>query len=371
MRLAEKQIIQSLKSTDEKYAPLKINSLQEQVSLQDGSQVDGIMDCSIQNGPSFKAVLEIKTIATPQNILMGAQSLKAFISNDDKEDKIPLLVAPYIGEKQAKILAEKGISWLDLSGNMSIRVSNRIYIERTGKPNRFPDTSPIKKIFQGTSSLISRALLLKPDGFVSLYEIVDFINNRNAKVTLSTVSKVLKSLEEELLVNKNKSLITSSDPEKLLEKLAEGYKISTERKRRNTYRFVIKGIERLSYSNPNAIRAASKDYLACGFYAAQIKGLAVTEKITIFVKDMEQFRRKAEEELVSITADEEFGNSIITETSDPGVWFNPDWQAMDPVVNDIELYLEMMVDTPRGPKIAEQLKKRILRKGDVNGQKAD
>jgi hypothetical protein len=182
---------------------------------------------------------------------------------------------------------------------------------------------------------------------------------------------VLKSLEEELLVNKNKSLITSSDPEKLLEKLAEGYKISTERKRRNTYRFVIKGIERLSYSNPNAIRAASKDYLACGFYAAQIKGLAVTEKITIFVKDMEQFRRKAEEELVSITADEEFGNSIITETSDPGVWFNPDWQAMDPVVNDIELYLEMMVDTPRGPKIAEQLKKRILRKGDVNGQKAD
>ena len=112
-----------------------------------------------------------------------------------------------------------------------------------------------------------------------------------------------------------------------------------------------------------------KDYLACGFYAAQIKGLAVTDKITIFVKDLEQFIRKAEEKLVSITADAEFGNLIITETDDPGAWFNPDWRMIDSVVNDIELYLEMMVDTPRGPKIAEQLKRRILQKADSSGRK--
>jgi hypothetical protein len=73
--------------------------------------------------------------------------------------------------------------------------------------------------------------------------------------------------------------------------------------------------------------------------------------------------------LVSITADAEFGNAIITETSDPGVWFNPDWRMMDLVVDDIELYLEMMVDTPRGPKIAEQLKRRILQKAGSSGQK--
>jgi hypothetical protein len=83
------------------------------------------------------------------------------------------------------------------------------------------------------------------------------------------------------------------------------------------------------------------------------------------------FRREAEEKLVSVTPDAEFGNVIITETNDPGVWFNPDWRIIDLVVDDIELYLEMMVDTPRGPKIAEQLKRRILQKGDSNGQKAD
>jgi len=250
---------------------------------------------------------------------------------------------------------------------MSIRVSNRVYIERTGKPNRFPDTAPIKKIFQGTSSLVSRALLLKPEGFSSLYEIVDFINNRNAKITLSTVSKVLKSLEEDLLIDKGEFLISVADPEKLLERLAQGYRNSTERKRRNSYRFVIENIQQLS---PGLV-GECKDYLVCGFYAAQIRGLAVTDKMTIFVKDIEQFRRKAEEKSVSITADEEFGNVIITETNDPGVWFNPDWRIIDSVVDDIELYLEMIADSPRGPKIAEQLRRRILQKGDSDGQQID
>ena len=279
---------------------------------------------------------------------------------------VPLIIAPYIGAKQAKILEEKGISWLDLSGNMSIRVSNRIYIERTGKPNRFPDTAPIKKIFQGTSSLVSRALLLQPEGFESLTKITDFITQRSGKtIMLSTVSKVLKKLEDELLINRSMSLITAANPEKLLERLAEGYKNSTERKRRNPYKFVIEGIEQLS----DGMTALSKDYIACGFYAAQIKGMAVTDQKAIFVKDIEQFRRKAEIKLVSVIPDAEYGNFIITETNDPGVWFNADWRITDSVVDDIELYLEMMVDTPRGPKIAEQLKRRILQKADINGQK--
>ncbi len=367
MRLTEKEIIQSLKNMGELYSPLMINSLAEKVSLPEGSQVDAVIEFSMQNGPSVKAVAEIASVSTPQNILRSARQLADYFVKAKKTNMVPLIIAPYIGAKQAKILEGKGISWIDLSGNMSVRVSNRVYIERTGKPNRFPDTSPIKKIFQGTSSLVSRALLLKPAGFSSLYEMVDFINNRNAKITLSTVSKVLKVLDEDLLINKGESLISVADPDKLLERLAQGYQNSTERKRRNSYRFVIENIQQLS---PGLV-GDCKDYLACGFYAAQIKGLAVTDKMTIFVKDIEQFRRKAEEKLVSIIADEEFGNVIITETNDPGVWFNPKWRLIDSVVDDIELYLEMIADTPRGPKIAEQLKRRILLKGDNDGQQTD
>lgn len=365
MRLTEREIIQSLKKMGDQYAPLVITCLTEQISLSAGCRFDAVIEFSIQDGPSFEAVAEITPVSTPQMILAGARLLIACIAIEKLQNMVPLVIAPYIGAQQAKILADKGISWIDLSGNMSVRVSNRIYIERTGKPNRFPDSAPIKKIFQGTSSLVSRALLLQPKGFTSVNEISDFINKRNANITLSTVSKVLRVLDEELLVNRSKSLVTVADPQKLFERLAEGYRNSTERKRRNTYRFAVEDIRRLSAG----VTAERRDYLACGFYAAQIKGLAVADKITMVVKDVEQFRRNAEEKLISITPDAAFGNLIITETRDPGVWFNPEWRATDSVVDDIELYFEMMVDTPRGRKIAEQLKRRILKKADSSGRK--
>lgn len=365
MRITEKEMIQRLQNSGDQYAPLIVNSFDEQVRLQRGFQADAIIKLSIRDGPSFEALVEVTSVSTPKNILEKVRRLADYLDSINRPDIVPLLVAPYIGAKQAKILADKGVSWIDLSGNMSIRVSGRIYIERTGRRNRFPDTAPIKKIFQGTSSLVSRALLLKPKGFSSLYEIVDFINQRNAGITLSTVSKVLKSLENELLVDKSKSLISVTNREKLLDKLAEGYISSTERKSRQTYKFATNRPDKLflDFYNRQLI------WVACGFYAAQIKGFAVTSQITIFVKDIEQVRIAARQNWIKIKPDAEFGNVNITETKDPGVWFNtplPGYRG-EAVVDDIELYLEMMTDTPRGPKIAEQLKQRILERAGIGG----
>ncbi|HUT46813.1 MAG TPA: hypothetical protein VMX36_11045 [Sedimentisphaerales bacterium] len=372
MRLTEIQVRQSLINMCERYAPLTINSLSERISSLDGSKVDVFIDFSIQNGPSFKAVVEIKTVATPKNILMGARQLAAYLVNDKEPDRVPLLVAPYIGTKQAKILEEKGISWLDLSGNMSIRVSNRVYIERSGKPNRFPDTAPIKKIFQGTSSLVSRALLLKPEGFKSVNEVYKFINSRNANITLSTVSKVLKSLDEELLIAKKDSFITVTNQEKLLKCLTESYISGVKRREKRIYTFSIPQ-QRYVSMRRNVIKS---NYLACGFYAAGLKGLAATDEITIFTKNMAEARK----EFDFLEPDAEFWNVKFIETDNDEMWFN----SVDidltiasvisvsvPLVDEIELYLEMMAASPRGPKIAEQLKRRILRKGGIDGQQTD
>jgi len=356
MRITEREIIQHLQRAGDQYAPLTINRFEEQVLLPQGYRIDAIIEFSIQDGPSFEALVEITPVSTPKNILEKSRQLADYVIEVNKPNIVPLLIAPYIGTKQAKILADKGISWIDLSGNMSIRVSNQIYIERTGRKNLFPDTAPIKKVFQGSSSLVSRALLLKPEGFLSLFDIIDFINKKNANITTSTVSKVLKSLEEELLINKSRSLISVIDRVKLLDRLTEGYINSTERKTRKTYRFAAESTKKLFYS----LFEKQIDYLACGFYAAQIKGLAVTDQITIFVKDIEQVKKASMWNWVKITPDFEFGNVSITETKDPGVWFNAPLLMYDAVVDNMELYLEMMTDTPRGPKIAKLIKQRIL-----------
>lgn len=363
MRVTENDIIKHLRNSGDQYAPLRVDCLEQQPVLSEGFRADALIRFSIPDGPCFEALVEIVSVATPKNVLEKSRELVECLSQVGRMNIVPLLVAPYMGKKQTKIMADKGISWMDLSGNMSIKVSNQIYIERTGNKNRFPDTAPIKKIFQGTSSLVSRALLLKPGGFLSVNEVCNFINAHNANVTLSTVSKVLKSLEEELLITKSENGISATRAERLLERLLQGYENSTERRTRNTYRFAIENIQQLS---PGIVDVC-RDYLAFGFYAAQLKGLAVTDKMTIIVEDVQNFRKRAEQKRVSMIPDEEFGNAIITESKDPGVWFNASFRTIDSVVDDIELYLEMMVDTPRGPKIAEILKRRILERAESDG----
>lgn len=358
MRLTEKEIIKRLWESAEQYKPLIFVGFEEEFPLAKGARADAIVQVSMENGVSFKALVEITAVANPKTLLQKCKVLRDELNRINEPDLVPVVVAPYIGNRQARILADEDISWIDLSANMRIQAPN-LYIERTGNPNKFPDTVPIRKIFQGTSSLVSRALLLKPDGFSSLDEVTDFINSRNANITSSTVSKVLKSLEQELLIDKSKSLIRARAPEKLLDRLTEGYINSTERKTRKAYKFAADDVRYIfsAFSNPNR----PIDYAVCGFYAA--KGLAVTNEITMFVKDIEKVRKAA------VPEDSAFGNVTIIETNEPGVWFNTPKQPNNTVavVDDIELYLEMMAATPRGPEIAKQIKQRILKRTNTDG----
>ncbi|MEN6386867.1 MAG: hypothetical protein ABFD79_16930 [Phycisphaerales bacterium] len=362
MRLTEKEIIKQLHESASQYEPVRFKKIETEFFLTEKIQADAVAEFTIDNGPSFKALIEIKTLANPKTILVACKVLRDELERVNNPEFIPIIIAPYIGDKQAAILAKEGISWIDLSGNMRIQILNKVYIERTGKLNKYPDTVPIRKIFQGTSSLVTRALLLQPEGFSSINKVTDFINSRNANITLSTVSKVLNSLEQELYIDKSKSLIRVRDAKKLLDKLTEGSINSTQRKMWKTYKFAVDKVKNIYMS----LWERQIEYAAYGFYAAQLKGLTVTNEINIFVKDIEQLKKAAEHILYSVkfVPDSEFGNFSITETDDPGVWFNISKQTnmIDcSVIDDIELYLEMAVDKPRGPKIAEIIKTNILR----------
>jgi hypothetical protein len=365
MRLKENEIIEQLQSEINRYAPLTIKGTDWPAKLKEGFCVDTIIEFCIADGPCFKALAEIKTVATPKIISQAAQQLTTYLRRIDDKTIVPVIIVPYMGTEQAKMLQREGISWIDLSGNMVIKVGGQVYIERTGKENLFPDTSPIKKIFEGTSSLVSRALLLKKEPFRSLFEVVDFINQRNGVITLSTVSKVVSSLEEGLLITKTEAGIFVTNREKLLDKLLEGYIDYTRRNINKTYTFaaepVTYNLDIVFYNQKGKV-----DYAMCGFYAAKCKGLATTDRITIFVKSINEAKKEFERSLVTIKTDNEFGQLDLIETKNPCVWFNLQGKPNYNVVDDIELYLEMMVDTPRGPKVAEMLKERILR-GQSNG----
>lgn len=362
MRLTEKELIKRLWETAEQYKPLVFKGFNKEFLLSKGIRADAVVDFAIENGPMFTALVEIVPVATPKNIALKSRVLLDYIRELNKPDLVPTIIAPYIAPGQAGVLSEKGVSWIDLSGNMMLRVPGQVYIERKGNRNRFPDTAPIKKIFQGTSSLVSRALLLRPNGFASQYEVVDFINRRNANITAGTVSRVLRSLEEDLLVRKTKSLISATDRGKLLERLVEDYISIARRRKSERYRFTVTGTQDLLVWSSLGL---GSDYVFCGFYAAELKGLAKTEQISLFAKDIGQVREAFDNFSafgnISIEPDNEFGQIVVIETKDLEPWFNAEKINNLWIVDDIELYLEMMADTPRGPRVAELLKPGILK----------
>jgi len=344
----------------DKYSPLKIKSIEREIPLSQGVRADAIIEFCVGEGQCFKALVELKPIASPKEIYYTVIQLAFLEKKSNEKETVPLLIVPYMGAEQAQILKRDGISWIDLCGNMVIRAPGGIYIERTGNKNMFRDNSPIKKIFEGTSSLVSRALLLKKEPFKTLYEIVNFINQRGGNITLATVSKIIRSLEEELLVTKTNEGISVTKREQLLEKLLEGYRNYTERNENKIYRFAVENIRDLF----ELFFQRQVKYAYCGFYAAKLKELATTDRITVFIKSIDEAKKAFAFNPSNIKVDSEFGQLELIETKNICVWFDLQGDRFDKVVDDIELYLEMMIDTPRGPKVAEMLKERIL-KGQV------
>jgi hypothetical protein len=357
MRITEAEVINRFLAMGAEYAPLSIVSMTREAAIAAGVQADALIQFAIEGSASFRALAEISALGTPKSIRTKCMQVLDLARRTNDPELVPLIIAPYVSPSQADVLREAGVSWMDLSGNMVVRTSKGVYVERTGRPNQFPDSAAIKKVFQGTASLVSRALLLKSAGFVSLSAISRFIKQRKGSITISTVSKVLRSLEEDLLISRTDSCISAGDPARLLTRLAEGYAFAARNRRANTLRFAVADPQQALRDFCSQL---GPTYVFCGFYAAELKGLAVSSQITMYVQDLERTRQASESLGSGVLPDEEFGQVMAIETKDRTPWFNVQTVNGFSVVDDVELYLEMMVDTPRGPKIADLLRPRIL-----------
>jgi hypothetical protein len=141
-----------------------------------------------------------------------------------------MVFVPYLSEEQLSQLEREGVSGLDLCGNGLIMAPGEMLLYRTGRPNLYPQSGPIKNVFRGASSLVARVFLLRPT-YSAVGEIREEIERLGGAVALSTVSKALAGLEEELIVGRQSGEIRLLQPEKLLQRLVENYRPPQIRRR--------------------------------------------------------------------------------------------------------------------------------------------
>lgn len=173
----------------------------------------------------YRFAVEMKSLWTPKAITTAMDQARHHAA---ATRAYPLIMVPYLSEDWIRELEVENISGLDLCGNGVVVVPGELLVLRTGSPNLFRWDATIKNVYRKNSSIVARVFLLVPQ-FDSVKATLEEIRRRGGDVTTGTVSKVCKSLENDLVIERKRGeapvarQLCLLQPDKLLDLLAENY----------------------------------------------------------------------------------------------------------------------------------------------------
>lgn len=189
------------------------------VDLANGRGPDAVLAIS-WGGKTHRFVVEMKGRSTPLAFQTAAHQAKRYAL--EAAGSHPLILLPYLSPSQLDEAEKLGVSALDLCGNGIVQIPHEWIVARSGNPNRFRGSEPLRGVYRGVASLVARAFLANPE-FARVSDVHSFIQKRGGAITLATVSKSLARLEEDLIVVRSREGLRLLQADKLLAKLRDNY----------------------------------------------------------------------------------------------------------------------------------------------------
>ena len=297
--------------------------------------------------------------ATPQQMALATAQVIALAR---QQNSLPLLIVPYLKEEQLLELEKQSVNALDLCGNGIITSPGQFYVFRTGLPDRFTSSRPLKNVYRGTSSLVARAFLLCPE-YAEISDLYKEIKQRGGEVSLSTLSKVLTELEADLMIQRVRSeqkpqarSLRLLQPEKLLDRLGQEY-VAPKIQRT----FVGKtALSASGFQEALRLNAERKDarLIATGIGSAnRYAALAMENTIYVYTDRIDALL-----EDLPVVSTTRFPNLSILQTDETTAFFDPRLDESGfPWASPVTSYLEMKVSEERMERSAEQVRARLLK----------
>ena len=353
----ESEMIERLRSGKVSLPPLSFRLLKGEPGLGGNRRFDVLVEASWRENIA-KFAVECKSLSTPKAFQDGLSLLK---TSPFPKDYQPLLFAPFLSEQQLLELEREGINGIDLCGNGVVVVPGLFAIFRSGEKNRFTSSAPIKNIYQKNSSMVARVFLLR-SGYETVQDVWAEINGRNLLVkrwdkkamNLSTVSKALKTLEEDLITTR-KDTIRLLQPDALLEKLRENYIPPNIKDRVRLKVSEASGTIRellMKLSQAIGLPLVAAGTSSVGQYAVMQRG----DLFSIYCPRLETLL----ERLPGSQMDR-FPNVELIETEDERVYFDARQEEDFWWASPVQVYLELLAGDKRDQETAEQVKSYILR----------
>jgi hypothetical protein len=214
-----------------------------------------------------------------------------------------------------------------------------------------PSEAPGRLSSQPATSLVGRVFLCR-SRFQSLAEIQQQIKSRSGRVVISTISKALKRLESDVVVDRTADGFRLRQGDKLLEKLAESYKppkvtktvtLSTKEPLADLLRLAPRNSP-LVLSGPSSIAA----------YAV----MGRSDRPVLYTPSIDSLLRKWGKK-VEVTS--RFVDLELRQTDDPTVYFDTRIQNDLPYASPVQVFLECLVGDKRERETALKVQERILK----------
>ena len=275
----------------------------------------------------------------------------------------PLIVVPYLNDEALSTLEKQKVSCLDRSGNGLIFAPD-FAVQRSGMPRKSPIIQPKLKIYSGNSSRFTRCFLLRPE-YSSLSDLRHFALSRLSNVeqisslaersimTLGTASKVVKELEEELLIKRDGKRLYVTDADRLMKNL-----LANHVSRRTT---TILGKTSLSTdevwqrldqaTSSEFVAHAALKYTATGLAsAARYRALSGPDRLTIYVNDLNLVAA-----LIDVSPTRVFPNIELVDNQSDLAYFDARQDGNKIWTSPIQTWLELASGGPREQEAAADL----------------
>lgn len=265
---------------------------------------------------------------------------------------LPMVIVPHLSPARIDSLLASGVSGMDLSGNGLIIVPGTLLLRRDGQPNRFPDSRPSRFAYRRATSIVPRAFLCRAE-YESVGAIREEIARRGSDVALSTVSKALARMVDDLLVSRDGDSIRLVQPDGLLDALAGSFRYPRE----------IASV-RLRWREPisamfGALKEESVSLSGLSSVAQYSAGMR-SDRPVIYCADLSRAQAAIGR---AWSPEDRFPDITMVEIDDPAVLFattvTPDGVV---AASAVQTYLELNVSgDPRDREMALQVRDAILR----------
>ncbi|MGW3746957.1 helix-turn-helix domain-containing protein [Streptomyces sp. NPDC005146] len=286
--------------------------------LAGGDQWDATLQIMSADGVYVEMLVEAKQRVTPKEAVGPLTSTALLVRRVNRNTRL-LVISPWISPLTQGALRASGIDYLDLTGNISLRVSRPAIVihthgaDRAPAGHRPPSSKPLLTGLKAGRLVRLLADTLPPYRATELAE--------GAKLSLPYVSRLLDTLDDQLLIERDGKVIVSVDWQRLLRARAE----QTD---------LLRSTEPTGMLAPNGVKAVLKrmenwdpgyrhEVLVTGSYAARsLAPLSVGGQLMLYVQEHPLNVDRVAEEL-GLMPVSEGADVLILRAKDRSVWQRP------------------------------------------------